>query len=85
MWVIEYRGYGETIVVCNRMTKKQRDKTMKKYLAVLIACLFVVLPTAAFAATGVGDGIVLEEQSASPFDPEAGKVLLGVDTTYQQK
>lgn len=54
---------------------------MKKYLAVFIAFLFVALPTAAFGASGMGDGIILDEQASSPFDPEAGKVLIWVDTT----
>jgi hypothetical protein len=54
---------------------------MKKYFAVFIACLVLAFPVAVYAATGVGEGIVLEEQSASPLDPESGKVLLWVDNT----
>lgn len=54
---------------------------MNKYLAVFVACLALVFPAVAFGATGVGDGIVFVEQSSSPFDPEAGEVLLWVDTT----
>jgi len=55
---------------------------MNKYLVAFLVGLCVLFaPAIAFAATGVGDGIVMEEQAASPFDPEAGQVLLWVDTT----
>jgi hypothetical protein len=38
-------------------------------------------PAVGWAATGVGDGIVLEEQSSAPETPEASKVHVYVDTT----
>jgi len=55
---------------------------MKKYFALFaLIALLAVNPLAVYAATGMGDGVVLDEQSATPSTPEAGKVHLFVDNT----
>lgn len=54
---------------------------MKKLLTVFIVCLALAVPLTAYAQTGVGSGIIFEEQSGTPTTPEATKVHLYVDTT----
>ena len=54
---------------------------MKRYIAVFIACFVLAVPVVAFGQTGVGVGVVFEEQASTPDTPESTKVTLYFDDT----